>query len=106
MGGGRVQRWQGVDADGGDVVSGTGLDVADPHRVSGRVGQHPDVLAVLLVLARVPQVTSCAIWLTDDQRHILADVVGADRVVSYQDWRRAHPSWWPRPLHRLKTRLP
>lgn len=50
--------------------------------------------------------TSCAIWLTDDQRNILADVVGADRVVSYEDWRRAHPSWWRRHLHRLKTRLP
>jgi hypothetical protein len=50
--------------------------------------------------------TSCAIWLTDDQRNILADVVGADRVVRYEDWRRAHPSWWRRHLHRLKTRLP
>jgi hypothetical protein len=50
--------------------------------------------------------TSCAIWFTDDQRNILADVVGADRVVRYEDWRRAHPSWWRRHLHRLKTRLP
>ncbi|MGY4771643.1 hypothetical protein ACXC9Q_32465 [Kribbella sp. CWNU-51] len=50
--------------------------------------------------------TSCTIWLTDDQRNILADVVGADRVVSYQDWRRAHPSWWRRHLRRHKTRLP
>ena len=49
--------------------------------------------------------TSCVIWLTDDQRNILADLVGADRVVSYADWRRAHPAWSRRQLHRLKTRL-
>jgi hypothetical protein len=50
--------------------------------------------------------TSCAIWLTDDQRNVLADVVGAERVVSYEDWRRAHPSCSRRQLHRLSTRLP
>jgi hypothetical protein len=50
--------------------------------------------------------TFCAIWLTDAQRNMLAEVVGADRVVSLEDWRCAHPSWWRRQLHGLRTRLP
>lgn len=48
--------------------------------------------------------TSFVIWLTDQQRAALAEVVGADRVISLSDWRRAHPSMWRRWLNRLASR--
>ena len=54
--GGRVESGQGVDAGGGDVVSGAGFGVTDPFGVAVRTGEHLDVAAVAVVLARVPQV--------------------------------------------------
>lgn len=48
--------------------------------------------------------TSFAIWLTDHQRDSIAELVGADRVVTLADWRRAHPSFWRMLLDQFKTR--
>lgn len=45
-------------AGGGDVMGGAGFDVADPHRETGRIGEHLAVSAVLLVLAGVPDVVA------------------------------------------------
>jgi len=44
---------------------------------------------------------SFVIWLTDQQRTALAEVVGADRLISMTDWRQAHPSMWRNWLNRL-----
>ncbi|HEX5533999.1 MAG TPA: hypothetical protein VFX33_09695 [Actinomycetales bacterium] len=44
---------------------------------------------------------SFVIWLTDHQRGLLAQSLGADRVVSLAEWRRAHPSIWSQWLDRL-----
>jgi len=49
--------------------------------------------------------TSYLIWLTDQHRAALAEDVGADRVISLRDWRRAHPSMWRRWLNRLSSRI-
>lgn len=47
---------------------------------------------------------SFVIWLTDQQRAALVEVVGADRLVSMSDWRSAHPSTWRKWLNRLTSR--
>lgn len=46
----------GYSASGGDVVSGAGLDLADPDRIPGGIGDDLDVPNVLLVLVGIPQV--------------------------------------------------
>jgi hypothetical protein len=47
---------------------------------------------------------SFVIWLTDEQRAALAEVVGTDRVISLTEWRQAHMSAWRRWLNRLGAR--
>lgn len=44
--------------------------------------------------------TSLVVWLTDQQRAVLAEIVGDDRVVSMSDWQLAHSSIWRRWLNR------
>jgi hypothetical protein len=87
--GGGIQRWQGMGAGGGDVVSRPGFEVADPDRISGGVGEHLDVPAVLLVLAGVPEGTGLG---------GCAGVCGGNMSVPSRHT-NAHPS--PRP--RAKT---
>lgn len=48
--------------------------------------------------------SSFVLWLTDQQRAALAELVGVDRVISLSDWRMAHPSIWRRWLNRLTSR--
>lgn len=38
---------------------------------------------------------SClAIWLADEDRETIAELIGADRVVALAEWNRSHPSLW------------
>ena len=46
--------------------------------------------------------TSFVIWLSDEQRAGLVDVVGAAQIIPLSDWRRAQPTMWRTLLNRLK----
>ena len=46
---------------------------------------------------------SFAIWLTDEGRETIAELIGADRIVTLAEWRRAHPPLWRSLLSRLTT---
>jgi hypothetical protein len=47
---------------------------------------------------------SFVIWLTDQQRVAVGEVVGTDRVIRLTEWRQAHRSPWWRWLNRLAAR--
>ncbi|WP_030529668.1 hypothetical protein [Phycicoccus jejuensis] len=47
--------------------------------------------------------TSFVIWLTEQQRANLTEVVHAERVISMRDWRLAHSSRWWTGLFRLSS---
>ena len=56
LGGGLVYKREHVQACGGDIGRGSGLDLRDPQRFSTGVGQELDVAAVAVFVAAVPKV--------------------------------------------------
>src|SRR6202034_2222464 len=78
LGGGPVERGQGVGAGGGDVVHRAWLNVGGPQRKAVRGEHRLDVAAVAVGLAGVPQVDDRAL---DAAGRFLAPVAGDDRAV-------------------------
>jgi hypothetical protein len=77
-GGGLVQRGQGMDTGGGDVVHRAGFHLKDPQREPVRGAHRLDGAAVGVRLARVPQAGDLA---RDAEGRFLAPVAGDDLPV-------------------------